>query len=151
EALNVLRIEKGHAGGPEVNGQTTAGDLGLGGMMSKDKDFVGKGLSGRPALTSPARQGLGGGETAAPAPRSTPGSQFTPLHVPAKVETDLGHLTSVAWSPSLGQDVGIGFMSGGRERIGSRVRAVDLLRGNDVVCDVVSPVFVDPEGVRTHG
>jgi sarcosine oxidase subunit alpha len=41
EALNVLRIEKGHAAGPEVNGQTTASDLGLGKMMSAQKDFIG--------------------------------------------------------------------------------------------------------------
>jgi hypothetical protein len=31
------------------------------------------------------------------------------------------------------------------------VRAVDLLRGQDVECEVVSPVFIDPEGTRQHG
>lgn len=151
EALNVLRIEKGHAGGPEVNGQTTAGDLGLGGMMSKDKDFIGKVLARRPALVSPERQVLVGVKPVDPLQRLTTGSHFIPLDAAARVENDEGHLTSVAWSPALGHDVGIGFLARGRERIGTRVRAVDLLRGNDVVCDVVSPIFIDPEGVRTHG
>ena len=34
EALGVMRIEKGHVAGNEMNGQTTARDLGLGRMMS---------------------------------------------------------------------------------------------------------------------
>jgi sarcosine oxidase subunit alpha len=151
EALNVMRIEKGHAGGPEVNGQTTARDLGLGGMMSKDKDFVGKVLSGRPALMEPARPILVGVRPVDPVQRLTAGSHFVPVGAGARVEHDEGHLTSVAWSPSLGHDVGIGFLAGGRDRIGARVRAIDLLRGHDVECDVVSPVFIDPEGTRQHG
>ena len=38
EALGVMRIEKGHVAGNEINGQTTARDLGLGRMMSTKKD-----------------------------------------------------------------------------------------------------------------
>ena len=48
EALNVLRIEKGHVGGAEINGQTTARDLGLGGMVTADKDCIGKVLARAP-------------------------------------------------------------------------------------------------------
>lgn len=151
EALNVMRIEKGHAGGPEVNGQTTARDLGLQGMMSRDKDFVGRVLAGRPALLEPERPILIGVKPVDPSERLAAGSHFVPVGVEAGVDHDQGHLTSVAWAPSLGHDVGIGFLAGGRERIGGRVRAVDLLRGHDVECDIVSPVFIDPEGRRTHG
>ena len=49
EALGVMRIEKGHAAGPELNGQTTAHDLGLGRTVSKKKD-IGRFLGERPAL-----------------------------------------------------------------------------------------------------
>ena len=35
EALGVMRIEKGHAAGNEINGQTTAQNLGLSRMISK--------------------------------------------------------------------------------------------------------------------
>ncbi|WP_292454566.1 sarcosine oxidase subunit alpha family protein, partial [Mesorhizobium sp.] len=50
EALGVMRIEKGHVAGPELNGTTTAGDLGLGKMMSTKKDFIGRVMAGREAL-----------------------------------------------------------------------------------------------------
>jgi sarcosine oxidase subunit alpha len=51
----------------------------------------------------------------------------------------------------LGQDIGIGFLARGRERLGERIRAVDLLRGHDVECVVASPIFYDTEGKLTHG
>ena len=35
EALSVMRVEKGHVAGGELDGTTTAGDLGLGKMMSR--------------------------------------------------------------------------------------------------------------------
>ena len=60
EALSVMRIEKGHAAGAELNGQTTARDLGLGKMISAKKDFVGRVLAQRQALTEPSSSGLGG-------------------------------------------------------------------------------------------
>ena len=48
EALAVMRIEKGHVSGPELNGQTTAADLGFGRMASTKKDYIGRVLAGRP-------------------------------------------------------------------------------------------------------
>ncbi len=45
EALGVMRVEKGHAAGNELNGQTTAENLGLGRMVSKKKDCIGNTLS----------------------------------------------------------------------------------------------------------
>src|SRR6185369_421128 len=48
EALGVMRIEKGHPAGNELNGQTTASDLGMGRMMSKKKDFIGRAMARRP-------------------------------------------------------------------------------------------------------
>ncbi|TIR65286.1 MAG: hypothetical protein E5X18_30040, partial [Mesorhizobium sp.] len=56
EALGVMRIEKGHVAGPELNGTTTAADLGLGKMMSTKKDFIGRVMAGREALVAPNRQ-----------------------------------------------------------------------------------------------
>ena len=49
EALGVMRIEKGHIGGGELNGQTTARDLGLGRMMSAKKDYIGRVMAKRSA------------------------------------------------------------------------------------------------------
>ena len=60
EALGVMRIEKGHVAGNELDGRTTAHDLGLGRMMSTKKDYIGRVLAGRPALTEPDRMRLVG-------------------------------------------------------------------------------------------
>ena len=50
EALGVMRIEKGHAAGNELNGTTTALNLGMGRMVSKPKDSIGTNLSERAGL-----------------------------------------------------------------------------------------------------
>ena len=42
EALGVMRIEKGHAAGNELNGQTTALNLGLARMVRSEERRVGK-------------------------------------------------------------------------------------------------------------
>jgi sarcosine oxidase subunit alpha len=148
EALNVLRIEKGHVGGPEINGQTTARDLGLAGMVSADKDCIGKVLARRPALLDPARPILVGVRPVDSMQSLAAGSHFIPLGADTVTADDKGYLTSVAFSPVLNRDIGIGFLAHGRDCFGQRIRAVDLLRGRDVECVVSSPVFFDPEGER---
>jgi len=55
-----MRIEKGHSAGNELNGMTTAADLGLTRMVSKNKDFIGRVMAQRPALTDPDRPQLAG-------------------------------------------------------------------------------------------
>jgi sarcosine oxidase subunit alpha len=65
EALGIMRLEKGHIAGAELNGTTTAADLGLGRMMSAQKDFIGKVLSKRPALMDTQRAVLVGIKPAA--------------------------------------------------------------------------------------
>ena len=52
EALGVMRIEKGHVAGGELNGQSTALNMGLGKMVSKKKDSIGMVLSQREGLAA---------------------------------------------------------------------------------------------------
>jgi sarcosine oxidase subunit alpha len=108
-------------------------------------------LAQRPALLDPARPIVVGVKPVDPAQSLTAGSHFIPVGGDMVGANDQGYLTSVAFSPVLGQDIGIGFLARGRDRIGEHIRAVDLLRGHDVECVVASPVFYDPEGKRTHG
>jgi len=61
-----------------------------------------------------------------------------------------GHMTSVCFSPTLGHWIGLGLLTRGAARLGERLRAYDPVRGEDFVVEVVSPVFVDPEGKRLH-
>ncbi|MFD1704026.1 sarcosine oxidase subunit alpha family protein [Methylopila henanensis] len=151
EALSVMRIEKGHAAAAELNGQTTAADLGLGGMMSKKKDCIGKVLSQREGLADPARPRLVGFKPVDRSQRLRGGAHFVARGAAVTAANDEGYMTSVAYSPSNGCWVGLGFLARGQERIGEIVRAVDPVRDGDVEVEVVAPVFVDPEGVRVRG
>jgi len=151
EALSVLRIEKGHVAGAELNGQTTARDLGLSRMMSTKKDFIGRAMAERPALVDPERPKLAGFRPVDRTERLRAGAHFIPLGAPATAEHDEGHMTSVAFSPTLGHWIGLGLLRRGPERIGERVRAFDPVRGGDVAVEICSPVFVDPAGERFRG
>ena len=151
EALGVMRIEKGHVGGNELNGTTTARDLGLGKMMSTRKDYIGRVMAGRPGLTDPDRPALIGFKPADRSKRLRAGAHFLSVGAAPKVENDEGYTTSVAYSPSLGHWIGLGLLARGPQRIGQQVRAWDALRGEDILCEICAPVFVDPEGARLHG
>ena len=143
EALSVMRIEKGHVAGAEINGQTTARDLGLGGMLAKKKDYIGRLLKERPSLTAPERPVIVGLKPVDPLERIRAGSHFLALGAVPSLEADEGYVTSVAFSPTAGQWIGLGLLARGGERIGERVRAYDPVRNGDVVCEICKPCFVD--------
>jgi glycine cleavage system aminomethyltransferase T len=151
EALGVMRIEKGHVAGNELNGQTTAGDLGLGRMLSTKKDFVGRALARRPGLVDPDRPVVVGFKPVDRSARLRAGAHFIPVGQPAEAAFDEGYMTSVAFSPTLGHWIGIGMLKRGPARIGERIRAVDPVRNADIEVEVVDPVFVDPQGERLRG
>jgi methylglutamate dehydrogenase subunit C len=118
--------------------------------MSTKKDFVGRTLAGRPALVIPSRPSLVGFKPVDPAQRLRAGAHFLKLGASATAENDEGYMTSVAYSPHVGSWIGLGLLVGGTERVGERVRAYDPVRNGDIEVEVVSPVFVDPEGERLH-
>ena len=151
EALGVMRIEKGHPAGNELNGQTTAHDLGLAKLLSSKKDFIGRALAARPALADPARPTLIGLKPVQAGARLRGGSHLLPQGVPATAENDQGHVSSVAFSPSLGSWIGLGLLRNGPARIGEVIRVYDPVRNGDLLAEVVHPVFVDPQGSRLHG
>jgi sarcosine oxidase subunit alpha len=151
EALSVMRVEKGHMAGNELNGQTTARDLGLGRMMSTSKDFIGRAMAHRPALLDPDRPTLAGFRAVDPVRRLRAGAHFVALGAPASAGHDEGYMTSVAFSPTLGHWIGLGLIRRGPERIGERVRAVDPVRDGDVEVEICNPVFIDSKGERLRG
>ncbi len=148
EALGCLRIEKGHPAGGELNGQTTAGDLGMARMMSKRKDFIGRALAQRPALLAPDRPSLVGLQPVDRTSRLRSGAHFIPPGAAATIANDQGWMSSVTWSPTLGHWIGLGFLAGGMARLGETIRACDPLRGEAVEVTVVAPCHIDPEGAR---
>jgi sarcosine oxidase subunit alpha len=151
EALGVMRIEKGHPAGNELNGQTTAADLGLARMMSLRKDYIGRVMSARSGLTEPGRFALVGLKPVDAAARLRGGAHLLPVDSPNDAASDQGHVTSAAFSPTLGHWIALGLLAHGRARIGERVRAYDPVRGGDLVVEICDPVFVDPQGERVHG
>jgi sarcosine oxidase subunit alpha len=151
EALGTMRIEKGHVAGAELNGTTTAQDLGLGRMMSAQKDYIGRVLTGRPGLSAPDRPALIGVKPAAPDARLRAGAHFLRPGARSTLANDQGFLSSATFSPTLGHWIGLGFLSGGQQRIGERLLAHDPLAGGDIEVEVTNPVFYDPDGQRLKG
>ncbi len=148
EALGVMRIEKGHAAGNELTGQTTANNLGLGKMVSKKKDSIGNRLSERPEMNREDDLRLVGFKPVDTTRPLAAGAHFVDNGKEAVTKNDLGWMTSVAYSPELGHSIGLGFLKMGEQRKGDKLRAVDLLRGGEVQVEVVSPHMIDPEGDR---
>jgi heterotetrameric sarcosine oxidase alpha subunit len=148
ESLGVMRIEKGHVAGSELNGTTTAADLGFGRMMSGQKDFIGRVLSQRPALIDPGRAVLVGVKPIDPWGHLNAGAHLLRPRAEPTLENDEGYVTSAAFSPTLGQWIGLALLARGRSRMGERVRVYDPVRNSDLQADIVHPVFFDPEGTR---
>ena len=151
EALGVMRIEKGHAAGNELNGQTTGAMLGLGMMVSKKKDSIGSKASERPEMNRDDDMRLVGFR---PVDRNVilaAGSHFLNPGDPADMAHDQGWMTSVAYSPELKHSVGLGFLKRGKDRMGETLRAYNPARGQDIMVEVCSAHHIDPEGERQRG
>jgi methylglutamate dehydrogenase subunit C len=151
EALLVLRLEKGFVSSDELDGTTTARDLGLGKMMSRQKDFIGRVLAERPALLDPDRPSVVKLRTIDPTALLRVGSHLLPPGVPATAAADLGHVTSAAFSPTLGGWIGLGLIKGGSRRAGQRLIACDPVRNGAVEVEVSLEPFYDPAEVRLRG
>ena len=148
EALGVMRIEKGHAAGNELNGQTTAQNIGLGRMVSVNKECIGNTLSHRSELNKEDGLRLMGFKVVNAADDFKAGAHLINLGDATTTENDQGWISSKAYSPSLGCVVGLGFIKRGHEREGDAVRVVNLLDGTDIEVKIVSPHFIDPKGER---
>ena len=146
EALGVMRVEKGHAAGNELNGQTTARMLGLQRMVSKRKDCIGNVLSERPEMNRDDGMELMGFKPLSSGEELTAGAHLLGLNAPADTVSDEGWISSVAYSPTLETSIGLGFVRQGHARIGETLRAWDALQGSDVCVEIVSPHFHDPDG-----
>ncbi len=149
EALGALRVEKGHVAGPELDGRTTLGDLGLGRMASTKKPFIGSVLMHREGLTREDRPTLVGLIPEDSSARLRAGAI---LHESGKTPQGhgLGHVTSVTYSPALGHYVALGLLAGGMKREGEVVQAVYAVKDQTVAVRVASPHFFDPEGERVY-
>jgi sarcosine oxidase subunit alpha len=151
EALGVMRIEKGHAAGNEINGHTTAQNLGLSRMISKKADSIGNILSEREGFNGSNIATMSGFKPVQHSEKLEAGSHLISAGKTPTMENDEGWLSSVAFSPTLGHYIGLGFIERGKTRIGEKVFAVNLLQNKTTEVEIVSPHFVDPEGIKQRG
>lgn len=144
EALGTLRIEKGHITGAEMDGRTTLADLGLGGMASRKKAYVGSAMIDRPGLVEDRHVMVGFISKDGRPVRA--GSHLRDLNAGPSI----GHVTATAFSPALEAYIGLALVKGGRDLMGQSLEAVFPLKNESIVVEVVSPTFVDPDGSRMH-
>ena len=148
EALGVMRIEKGHAAGNELNGTTTALNLGMGRMVSKSKDSIGSVLSEREGLNTPDALRLVGLRPVAREDKVPAGAHLMAATGPVDAAHDQGYVTSACYSPNLGHHIALAFVKKGADRMGETMRLVSPLTGVETKVEIVSAHFVDPEGDR---
>ncbi|MEL6236399.1 MAG: glycine cleavage T C-terminal barrel domain-containing protein, partial [Pseudomonadota bacterium] len=150
EALNVLRIEKGHVTGAELHGRTTGFDCGFAKMMSRKKDYIGKAMAGRPGLLEDREQ-LVGLRPVAGTQKIAAGAKLVTRGTAARAINDQGYITSVCFSPSLNSMIGLGFVTNGRDRMGEILSIADPVRSAAGHVEICSPHFLDPKGERLYG
>ncbi len=148
EALGVMRMEKGHATGNELNGTTSALNLGMGRMVSTAKDSIGSVLSRRDGMNAAdalMQVGIKPLDLGDPVPA---GAHLMNADGPVDAAHDQGYVTSACYSPNLGHAIGLAFIKDGSNRIGEKMRLVSPLTGVDVAVEIVSAHFIDPKGER---
>jgi glycine cleavage system aminomethyltransferase T len=148
EALGVLRIEKGHAAGNELNGQTSAAHLGMGRMVSTKKDSIGAVLSRREALSDADGWRLVGLEAVEADVDLPAGGHLFERGKPHQASNDQGWITSAAYSPHLEKSIALGYLLKGDQRFGEEIEIANPIEGATHKAKVVSPHFIDPEGER---
>jgi heterotetrameric sarcosine oxidase alpha subunit len=147
DALNTLRIEKGHVTGAELNGNTSAADLGFERLLKRRGDFVGRTLCERPGLRAGDRLQLVGVRPADRAQRLRNGTQLLSAE---ERGASLGYITSSTPSVELEGWVGLALLAGGRQRIGQRLIGVSAVHAESTAVEIVSPHLLDPDNTRVR-
>ena len=150
ETMHILRAEKGFIiAGQETDGTVTPIDLGLEGMVSKQKDFIGRRSLSRPDGMREDRKQLVGlltedGDEVLP----EGGQIVAELQVQPPMKM-IGHVTSSYFSANLGHSIALALVKGGRSRHGEVVHVP--LEDKVIRARITAPQFYDVEGKRMHG
>jgi glycine cleavage system aminomethyltransferase T len=145
DALDILRLEKGYLVSSELNGQTTPLDLGMEALLASGNACLGRTLLDRPAFHEASRPRLVGLRAADGRSPFLAGAQITTTATPSLPR---GYVTSSAYSPALGEWVGLALLARELASGEAALTARDPLRGADIPVRVTSPVHFDPSGAR---
>ena len=150
ETMHVLRAEKGYIiVGQDTDGSMTPYDLGMGGLVAKSKDFLGKRSLTRSDTAKAGRKQLVGLLSDDPSIVLPEGSQICAGPVQGDTAPMLGHVTSSYYSPILKRSIAMAVVKGGLDKIGESV-TIPLAGGKQVAAKITSSVFYDSEGARQH-
>ena len=116
-------------------------------MAAKDKAYVGRELSQRPALRQAQRRSLVGIECLEPGKRLRGGAVLFAAG-DKLAGHGRGYITSVTWSTALEKFIALGLYQGGLDHVGEEIVSVYPLREEKVRVRIVSPMFLDPKGER---
>ena len=151
EAMGIMRIEKGHVAGPELDGRTTATDLGLQKLLSSKKDFIGSKMMHREGLKDENRPRLVGLVPVDKKSRVKSGAILVKDPTLAPPVPKLGHVSSSAYlSPTLGHPISLGFVSGDIIETTKKIWAVSPLHNESHELEITDPVFYDQKSERLH-
>tara|TARA_Y100001954_G_scaffold203983_1_gene225052 strand:- start:411 stop:1046 length:636 start_codon:yes stop_codon:yes gene_type:complete len=150
ETMHVLRAEKGFIiVGQDTDGSVNPEDAGLGWMLSRKKDFIGKrSLLREDSIRNDRKQLVGlfslDGKTVVPE-----GAQIIRKGAHKKPIPMYGHVSSSYYSSVLGHPIAMAMIESGRNRHGDEFLAVASC-GTEIEVKVVNPVFYDPSGERQN-
>jgi glycine cleavage system aminomethyltransferase T len=119
--------------------------------LSKRKDFIGKAAATRPGLLAEDRERLIGLKPIGAVKELTAGGHLFDPEAELTRDNEQGFVTSVAFSPTLGHFIGLGFVKDGPNRVGHHMKLVDHMRGLTAEVEICDPVFFDQEGGRARG
>ncbi len=151
ETMHVLRAEKGFIiVGQETDGSVTPDDVGLGRLLSRRKDFLGKRSLSRPDSVRLDRKQLVGLLTDDPAQVLPEGGHIVDAPGRRRPLPMRGHVTSSYFSPVLGRSIALAMISGGRATLGGRLYVATLDEDRWLPARSCHHVFYDPHGARQH-
>lgn len=150
ETMHVLRAEKGYIIiGQDTDGSVTPLDLGMGGLVTKTKDCLGKRSLAREDTVRPDRKQLVGLLPDDPGFVLPEGAQILNEQPTAETAPMVGHVTSSYMSPTLERSIAMALVKGGASRMGERV-FVSMQGGRIAAATIANPVFLDPKAERQN-
>lgn len=151
ETMHVLRAEKGYIiVGQDTDGSVSPFDLGMGALVAKTKDCLGKRSLARSDTARAGRKQFAGLLADDPGFVLPEGAHILAgppgATTPAPMD---GHVTSSYASPTLGRSIALALIKGAHSRMGERVH-VAMRDGSSVTATIASPVFFDPKAERQN-
>jgi sarcosine oxidase subunit alpha len=148
--MHVLRAEKGYViVGQDTDGSLTPHDLGMGGLVKKKGDFIGRRSFARADTRRGDRKQLVGLLPTDPDELLAEGAQVIATAEGRPPVPMLGHVTSSYRSAALRRTFALALVRSGRDRIGQTLYGWS--EGRAIPATVTRPIFYDPEGLRRDG